>query len=548
LIQLGAEIQDCLTEKITHYICSNVNHKKMIAAKLLNINVLKPEWIDECRQTQSKIPEHSQNFSYSATISFQDFIKDNPELFAKSSTVAAASSSSSSSAPLPPPVNIPLPSFKEYQMPELPETKITRRRSERLCDLQDEESSDSDDSIPNQHHQTTSTTTATTTATNKKTKNLKKKVSKHPEFIQNSSLQDTMNISTKEILPIAYGNESPDEIIANWKANLATDLVLDGNGPSAERKSGFFLKKQPNYAQRQQRKNQSAPSSLPLDSPKKRGRPKSTRRGGRSAADDEEEEDEEEEEEQDDNDDDSSTSMEISELRTTSRNSNNTNPSTRRGRRGGGAEGDEQPHRRGRRQQPSQPPRQSQRSSSRRSNDSLSMEVLSSDSMAPTEERSRRRGRPKRSHSESSEEEYRERVVTLTQKQGRSQKNNSKQQQTQINSRTNNKQPVIAAASSSSGKQSKQNNRVIIALTGFNKRDGDLQTMQKVIQSFLQTIQSNFHHDDIPLPLPSLPISEKDRNSPFFIQPFEQNVQVLEDDSSYELPFTHVIVSKNNNS
>jgi hypothetical protein len=54
---MGATIESTFGEQLTHYITSSFSSKRVTAAKLMDINVVSPLWIEQCRELQCRAPE-----------------------------------------------------------------------------------------------------------------------------------------------------------------------------------------------------------------------------------------------------------------------------------------------------------------------------------------------------------------------------------------------------------------------------------------------------------------------------------------------------------
>jgi hypothetical protein len=248
LKELGAEIHDCLSEKVTHYICSNADERKIAVAKLMNIHVVSPLWVERCIQTRSKQLEKDFLLDYDLL----PFLQRNIHLFTASlrdenngSSSCPSSSSSCSSAqslPEPKPVSVLLPKFKEFILPPIDDTVLTRRRSERLIDL-DEDDDEDEDETESDNDEIASRESKKSELSSRRCD----KLQSIPRRLKKSSLEDTMAISPKKTLPIVYIDEPSEQTWKHFQANLATDYVIDGNGPTTVRgagsRSGLYFKK-----------------------------------------------------------------------------------------------------------------------------------------------------------------------------------------------------------------------------------------------------------------------------------------------------------------
>jgi hypothetical protein len=445
---LGAEVRNCLSQDLTHYICLHVNEKKIIAAKLLNLFVIKPEWIVDCYEDESKLSETEYEYN---DINLEDFFKKNLNLFVNPKT-----NSSSIPRPLSDPklVNIPLPTYREFHLPEAPENKLVRRRSERICDLKDSDDSDEDDeSSDNEVH---------SHIRNNKASKYQRTVSKHPERLSASTLEDTMNISAKELLPVVYLDRPAEDDFQHFKANLATDYVLDGNGPGAARRSGFFLKKQPNY-DKKRKPAQNNPASSPG---KRRGRQPARKQSDESESEENEDSDNDEDDQEESDDDSSENSSneeeeEDEEEQEEEEEESNNNRNKGRGKGGGGR----------------------------------------------SVEKSGEKGTGK---------------ATAQVKNGQKNAKN-------VSSNRNNK-------------ATPHNAKVIIALTGFDKVNGELATMTNVLQSFIETCRNRSSDKEEV----GMKITPKEDISPFHITQYETDVDLLDEKADCESRFTHLIVGKHN--
>jgi hypothetical protein len=441
---LGAEVRNCLSQDLTHYICLNVNEKKIIAAKLLNLFVIKPKWIVDCYEDQSKLSETEYEYN---DINLEDFFKKNLSLFVNPKT-----NSSSIPRPLSDPklVNIPLPTYREFHLPEAPENKLVRRRSERICDLKDSDDSDEDDeSSDNEVH---------SHIRNNKASKYQRNVSKHPERLSGSTLEDTMNISVKELLPVVYLDRPAEDDFQHFKANLATDYVLDGNGPGAARRSGFFLKKQPNY-EKKRKPNQNNATSSPG---KRRGRQPARHQSDESESEEEENEDSDEEDDQEESDDTSEDSSNEEEEEEEQEEEEESGNNRNRGRGKGGGRNVEKMG-----------------------------EKRTGKATAPV-------------------------------------KNDQKNAKNIISNRNN--------------KATARSAKVVIALTGFDKANGELATMTNVLQSFVETCGNRFSHEEET----GKKQTPKEDTHPFHITRYETEVDLLDEKADCESRFTHLIVGKNN--
>ena len=140
LVGLGATISRSLGETITHYIASNASPSRLLAAHLLNIWVLSPLWVEQCKEAHLKVAETDFELSLPTLSSC---VQPGRTAMSLSSGLvindrdADAAHVEKKTEPL-----IPLPSYKVYDTPLLPEDMeellLNVRRSERLCDIADD--------------------------------------------------------------------------------------------------------------------------------------------------------------------------------------------------------------------------------------------------------------------------------------------------------------------------------------------------------------------------------------------------------------------------
>ena len=140
LVGLGATISRSLGETITHYIASNASPSRLLAAHLLNIWVLSPLWVEQCKEAHLKVAETDFELSLPTLSSC---VQPGRTAMSLSSGLVIndrdtdAAHVEKKTEPL-----IPLPSYKVYDTPLLPEDMeellLNVRRSERLCDIADD--------------------------------------------------------------------------------------------------------------------------------------------------------------------------------------------------------------------------------------------------------------------------------------------------------------------------------------------------------------------------------------------------------------------------
>lgn len=63
LISLGATVSKSLAEGITHFVTSNSSKKRIMAAELMDILVVSPLWLEQCKESGEKVPEEDFLFS-----------------------------------------------------------------------------------------------------------------------------------------------------------------------------------------------------------------------------------------------------------------------------------------------------------------------------------------------------------------------------------------------------------------------------------------------------------------------------------------------------
>ena len=188
LVSLGAAIESSFGDNCTHLIWSNGTSNRIKVAELLNIFVVSPLWIEQCKESGTRWPE--KNFSCnlkdldsaSKPVSLRRSL---PISNANHRSSVRGESSTSSRLSAPPPLSskestltkqistnhqkirttgtpainqdqilgfsveptgeIPLPVFRFVNIKPLPEPEGMLRRSERISDLRDEDNDEDDD-------------------------------------------------------------------------------------------------------------------------------------------------------------------------------------------------------------------------------------------------------------------------------------------------------------------------------------------------------------------------------------------------------------------
>lgn len=414
LQDLGAEITDHISEKVTHYICSNVSPTKMAVARLLKIHILSPLWIEQCRQLGAKA--HEADFEYNI-----DLVKIISEfVHGRFNDPSLTNSSSKVSKPL---SSIPLPSFKEFILP-IDHTVLKRRRSERISDLHDSDEEDDDGSESDRENgrkfeHNAGSSSRDRTSTDQKLKRV--------------DLKEAMELTRDKSLPVVYVEEPYEETWKRFEANLAADLVLDGNGPGQHKHPFTILSR----GKRRSHLSTSTHSVTPSSS-------KTERR--RSVHNDDSSVSSNLSDSEEDNVDDGSNSGSFSYFKST-------------------------------------PAKQ---------------------------------------------------LKTVA-----SAKKQTASKQTDRSSVISNTRSEVVIPKG----------KIIIALTGFRKRNGEYESAEKSIMSLVDAIKAKKHPTTTPnkqLPSSSSKITSK--NLPSLIHPFETDVDIFPDTSNYEARITFVIVSKKNQS
>jgi hypothetical protein len=199
LRSMGATISDVFGDHLTHYICMNSDTKRARLAPMMGIQVVSPLWIEQCKESQQKVPENdflieatakenvapstssrpllreprlgevasrrdvNSPFFSSSQREFpaEEEPKNKPRAKSTGRNIKVKSSfpqpspgersviSSDEDEPYPPkaitnprksPTNLktlPVPSFREYIPPLPPAPSQRRRRSERISDIYD---------------------------------------------------------------------------------------------------------------------------------------------------------------------------------------------------------------------------------------------------------------------------------------------------------------------------------------------------------------------------------------------------------------------------
>lgn len=193
LEELGASISPQLSETVTHFVTSNANLRRVIAAELMGVMVVSPLWVEQCREAQQRVPESDFNYLSMAQ-------RENMNRWLQSLPVSQSTGSSGHTAPVEPMprrasldrsidspffsssqrpfsavqqgdddvtggaadsvaatdsvvsgartdkqidgAGIPLPSYREYVMPKVNASALKRRRSERISDLIEDDDDD----------------------------------------------------------------------------------------------------------------------------------------------------------------------------------------------------------------------------------------------------------------------------------------------------------------------------------------------------------------------------------------------------------------------
>lgn len=251
LEQLGAKVVDNLSEQsTTHFICNNAPLRRLLAARLMNMEIVSLEWVVQCKAYHAKLASdpfivtndlveaiagiqgrsgqdistivepfqrlaeafHPKETSQHKAIGSSSFSSSNiPSSSSKSSEAVVAGKMTSSNnrvtrSAVPQSKEksllesaIPLPTFREYKPPEISEHSLKRRRSERLID----KDSDSEDESLNVSINTNGT---------------KKKQRK-------SSGEYSGDFPIHETLPIEYTDGPVDEILKSFQRSLKDDNV-----------------------------------------------------------------------------------------------------------------------------------------------------------------------------------------------------------------------------------------------------------------------------------------------------------------------------------
>lgn len=250
VLQLGGRVVNHLSERLTHYICSNPDPKRLIAAKMLRLFVVSPLWIEQSRELGKRAPEKDFTVTSQLVEDIRIAVRssalrlpqsehirepipnraastrsiDSP-FFSSSQRDPSTSCSHPIPAPVPAPVPagtlsmpskadhtedqpfarpVPIPLFREYKPPEIKDTsKFARRRSDRLCDLDESDEDDSND------------------------EEFAKEAGENNDSLTLPSLQQVMTIPRNRRLPVIYVNESSEEALSKFKKSLYEESLSD---------------------------------------------------------------------------------------------------------------------------------------------------------------------------------------------------------------------------------------------------------------------------------------------------------------------------------
>lgn len=237
---LGSTTSQVMHEHLTHFICENVSIKRILAARLMGIQVVSPQWIGQCQTEQRRVDESEYGLTSELVELIASIDGNSSEVVPVMSEPAARlanvlrsldspffSCSQSyrsgresvtetpaefmeeveevESAPALFKPNIPLPTFREYIAPVIEPSELKRRRSERLIDL---EESDEDDVL---HTSSRLSQTSQITSARKKGR---------------APLYDSV-ILPDVSLPVIYSHEPPGDTLRAFRESLVDESASD---------------------------------------------------------------------------------------------------------------------------------------------------------------------------------------------------------------------------------------------------------------------------------------------------------------------------------
>jgi len=94
--ELGGTVEATFGEDCTHLIWSHGLSKRFKTAQYMDVKVVSPLWIDQCRQAKKKVPE--EDFNATPSIFHENSAETGSFITAVQSIIGTASSSSSSNA------------------------------------------------------------------------------------------------------------------------------------------------------------------------------------------------------------------------------------------------------------------------------------------------------------------------------------------------------------------------------------------------------------------------------------------------------------------